>query len=448
MVAAEPNEIRRVRIPSHQVGLETGKAMESMPFADERNLSRRQFLTGSAVAAWTALQLGVCRPPERPDRAAAVQTVLGPVDPEGLGATLMHEHAPSVDWSELYATPAAPLGPLRERMLAETSEMLNAFHQSLSAEDGPGAMVECTPIRVGRYPQLLVDLARRTRVRIIASTGFWCEALAPQHPWAIRLGIEPDGAARMADLFVREITEGMEDPGGGRGERFTHIRAGAIKVGTSALMRPSEKAVHLAAAMASQRTGCPITTHTTNGGGLEQARLLLESGAAPGRVIIGHQGHMDDGMNAEAGGYHLEIAKLGLLPAVRSCRRRELRLRQAGPLDPKADRGRIRAADSGQPRSRPLFLWGICGGIQKQRWLERETGGLHHRDHQAGGLAGATRRFPQPGPNHPGRKPPQGSGVLAGPPPWRADHSRESGRSLMKMNHEWTRMNTNRREDR
>ncbi len=285
--------------------------MESVSFLDRSNLSRRQFLAGSAVAAWTALQLGACRSPERPDRAAAVQTVLGSVDSEDLGATLMHEHAPSVDWSELYATPAAPLRSLRERMLTETAGMLNAFHQSLAAEDGPGAIVECTPIRVGRYPRLLVDLARRTKVHIIASTGFWCEALAPQHPWALRLGIEPDGADKMADLFVREITEGMEDPHGGREERFTTIRAGAIKIGTSARMRPSEKAVHIAAARASRRTGCPITTHTTNGGGLEQARLLLESGADPGRVIIGHQGHMDDGKNAEAGDYHLEIAKLG-----------------------------------------------------------------------------------------------------------------------------------------
>ena len=37
---------------------------------------------------------------------------------------------------------------------------------------------------------------------------------------------------------------------------------------------------------------------------------------------------------------------------------------------------------------------------------------------------------------------------LAGPPPCRADHSRKNGRSLMKMNHEWTRINTNRPEDR
>ena len=36
----------------------------------------------------------------------------------------------------------------------------------------------------------------------------------------------------------------------------------------------------------------------------------------------------------------------------------------------------------------------------------------------------------------------------AGTPPCRAVHSKKNGRSLMKMNHEWTRMNTNRHEDR
>ena len=36
----------------------------------------------------------------------------------------------------------------------------------------------------------------------------------------------------------------------------------------------------------------------------------------------------------------------------------------------------------------------------------------------------------------------------AGPPPCRADHSRKNGRSLMKTNHEWTRIDTNRPEDR
>ena len=40
------------------------------------------------------------------------------------------------------------------------------------------------------------------------------------------------------------------------------------------------------------------------------------------------------------------------------------------------------------------------------------------------------------------RRPPLRSSRSAGPPPCRADHSRENGRSFMKMNHEWTRMDT------
>ncbi|MGE5193771.1 MAG: phosphotriesterase [Deltaproteobacteria bacterium] len=240
-----------------------------------------------------------------------VHTVLGPVAPEKLGVTLMHEHAPIVDWSELYETTPAPLAPVREKILVETARLLDAFHDTLSPEDGPGAIVETTPIRVGRYPQLLVDLARRTKVHIIACTGFWCEALAPQHPWAVRLSVNPGGIEPMAGLFVREITKGMEDPGGKWGERFTEIKAGMIKIGVSTYLRPSERVCHIAAALASRETGCPITTHTTKGGGLEQAELLLKHGAAPEKVIIGHQGHQDDREHDEAHDYHLLIAKLG-----------------------------------------------------------------------------------------------------------------------------------------
>ncbi len=241
----------------------------------------------------------------------AVQTVLGPVAPEKLGVTLMHEHAPIVDWSELYETAPAPVAPVREKLIADTARLLDAFHKTLAPGDGPGAIVETTPIRVGRDPQLLVDLARRMKVHIVACTGFWCEALAPQHPWAVRLSVAPGGLEQMAGLFIREITRGMEDPRGNWGERFTDIRAGIIKIGCSAYLRPSERVCHLAAALASKETGCPITTHTTKGGGLEQAELLLKHGAAAGKIIIGHQGHQDDRLNDEADDYHQLIAKLG-----------------------------------------------------------------------------------------------------------------------------------------
>lgn len=243
--------------------------------------------------------------------APMVQTVLGPVAPDKLGVTLMHEHAPVVDWSELYETAPAPIAPVREKMLAETARLLDAFHDTLAPGDGPGAVVETTPIRVGRDPRLLADLAKRTKVHIIACTGFWCEALAPQHPWAVRLSVTPGGLDQMAGLFIREIKEGMEDPAGKWGERFTDIKAGIIKIGVSTHLRPSERVCHIAAAMASQETGCPITTHTTRGGGLEQAELLLKQGAAADRIIIGHQGYQDDREHDEAHDYHQLIAKLG-----------------------------------------------------------------------------------------------------------------------------------------
>lgn len=274
----------------------------------ENPISRRAMLrvTAGAAAVWLASPLLA-----QSAKAPMVQTVLGPIAPDMLGATLMHEHAPVIDWSELYETPPAPVAPMREQIIVESAKLLDAFHASLAAADGPGAIVETTPIRVGRYPRLLVELAQRTKVHIIASSGFWCEALAPQHPWAVRWSVTPGGIDQMADLFIREITEGMEDPSGEWGEKFTNIRAGMIKIGTSTYLRPSERACHIAAAMASKTTGCPISTHTTNGGGLEQAELLLAHGAAADKVIIGHQGNQDDRENDEAHDYHKSIARLG-----------------------------------------------------------------------------------------------------------------------------------------
>ena len=273
-------------------------------------IDRRKFLAASsalAVTAWTGR--GSAQPKNGP-RKPVVHTVLGEIPPEKLGLTLMHEHAPTVDWSELYETPAASVSPLRQKMLDTTARQLAAFRQCAQGEAAP-AVVECTPIRVGRYPDLMVELSRRTGVGIVACTGFWCEAMAPQHPWALRLSLAPDGVEKLAELYIREIRQGMEDPAGDWGERFTDVKAGIIKVATSTWLRPSERRCHEAAALAAVETGCPITTHTTDGGGLEEAQLLLASGVKPERVIIGHQGHLDDRKNEEAHELHKKIAGLG-----------------------------------------------------------------------------------------------------------------------------------------
>jgi len=246
-----------------------------------------------------------------PKRTAAVQTVLGPIEPTKLGATLTHEHAPIVDWSELYEVPPAPFDAIKSDMLERTVKLLTAFEKSLPEGWGPGAIVECTPIRVGRYPHLMVELAKRTKAHLVACTGFWCEAMAPQHPWAVRMSVSKDGVRALSKLFIREIMEGMEDPAGAWGERFTKVRAGIVKCATSTYLRPSERALHIAAAIASRETGCPITTHTTNGGGLEQVQLFLKQRVKPEKIVIGHQGNMDDREKGDAHEYHRRLANLG-----------------------------------------------------------------------------------------------------------------------------------------
>lgn len=276
-------------------------------------MNRRGFLLHTAAAGLAAAAPRLLRADEAAATKVAgpmVRTVLGPVPPDELGATLMHEHAPTVDWSELYETAPAPTGELHDRMLETTERQLRAFADA-TADYGTAGLVECTPVRVGRYPELLVETARRTGVHVIACTGFWCEAMAPQHPWAVRMSVADDGAKQLAALYIREINEGMEDPSGAWGERFTDVRVGIIKVATSTWLRPSERRCHEAAAIASRETGCPITSHTTDGGGLEQAELLLSHGASPEKIIIGHQGFKDDRQNDAADLLHLQLADRG-----------------------------------------------------------------------------------------------------------------------------------------
>jgi phosphotriesterase-related protein len=274
-------------------------------------LNRRQFLQRGA-AALAAVTTQHCQGQEVRQRSApSVQTVLGPIPASELGATLMHEHIPLVDWSELHGSPAADISPVRKAMIAEALARLKDFRESLPDKGQSATVVECTPIRVGRYPQLLVDIARQTPVHIVACTGFWCEALAPQHPWARQLIADPRGLTKLTELYIREIRQGMEDPTAGWGERFTDVKAGIIKVATSTQMTAGERRLHEAAAAACSETGCAITTHTTEGGGLEQARLLIERGALPSRIIIGHQGYRDDRQHDLAGSLHEQLADLG-----------------------------------------------------------------------------------------------------------------------------------------
>jgi phosphotriesterase-related protein len=287
-------------------------------------VTRRDFLQKSAAVAAALAGLGdTFRHPssvavaeaqtQTPKGSPKVRTVLGPISPDELGVTLMHEHGPVIDWSALYDQPPAPIqGEFRRKVVQQAVKSLEEFHGQLGGRAKTGTIVEVTPIRVGRYPDLIVDMAKKSDIHVVGCTGFWGEALAPMHPWATSMLVEKDGIDKVARLYVKEITEGMEDPYGPPGAAFTTVKAGIIKIATSKYLTALERRANTAAALASIQTGCPITIHTTNGGGLELAQLLLSLGVSPKKIIVGHQGYMDDRESVKATAYHRKLAELGL----------------------------------------------------------------------------------------------------------------------------------------
>jgi phosphotriesterase-related protein len=206
-----------------------------------------------------------------------VRTLTGDVAPQSLGRTLIHEHL-CVDWGEMVGRPKV-LDFDYDDMVGRMVSKMEDLHRA-----GVGAMVECTPIGCGRYVDLFQDVARRSPVKIVASTGFFHESWCPIHPIGQALDIDA-----MTDLFVREITEGMGD---------TLIKAGMIKCATGdGRISPKEEQILRAAARAHQATGCPIITHTTNGMGLEQLDIFESEGISPQEVIVSHIGFEADALD-------------------------------------------------------------------------------------------------------------------------------------------------------
>jgi phosphotriesterase-related protein len=203
-----------------------------------------------------------------------VRTLTGDVAPDQLGRVLIHEHL-CVDWGEMLGRPKVldfDYNEMVDRMVAK----MEALHQV-----GIGAMVECTPIGCGRYVDLFKDVAGRSPVKIIASTGFFHESWCPIHPIGQALDIDA-----MTDLFAREVTEGMGD---------TLIKAGIIQCATGeGRLSPKEEQILRASARAYKATGCPIITHTTNGMGLEQLDIFESEGVSPEELIVSHIGFEED----------------------------------------------------------------------------------------------------------------------------------------------------------
>ena len=226
---------------------------------------------------------------------STVNTVLGPVPADHLGPVAVHEALLSV-------VPGAEYAFDIRLDRAEIFETLAAKLTDFRAHGG-GTVVDAAGMFHGRDVRLYEALSRSTGVHIVASTGMGPEEalggyfLTPQTnpptPWP---------AERFADLFAKEVTEGMVVP---RVER----RGAAGLVVTAANrdgMTATEESLFRGAARAARSTGVPLSIRFGKdaAGDLE---IVLDEKLPAGRVAVGGL----DAADAVAAGAPLAIARRG-----------------------------------------------------------------------------------------------------------------------------------------
>ncbi|NNL65822.1 MAG: phosphotriesterase [Myxococcales bacterium] len=202
---------------------------------------------------------------------ATVPGVLGPIDTDDLGFTLMHEHV-------LIANPA--MRKAFPDWIDPEAHVEKATAEVLAAKQrGVDTIVDLTPINLGRDIGIIREVARRAQMQIIAATGlYWAE-----EPW---LAAWPPDA--LVEWLLRDLTDGIE---GG------DVRAGIIKCATDHLgvTEINEKLLTVAARL-HRRSGAPISTHTSveHEVGPKQQDVFEREGVDLSRVVIGHCGDSQD----------------------------------------------------------------------------------------------------------------------------------------------------------
>jgi phosphotriesterase-related protein len=223
-----------------------------------------------------------------------VNTVTGPVDTSQLGFTLMHEHV-YVRTEGLYET-FPHLWDRAVRIQQATEKLAEAKAHGVST------IVDLTVMGLGRDVTLVQEVAKDSGMQIIVATGLYTYDEVPRH-------FQARDADYMADLFVRDIQDGIQGTG---------IKAAILKVATDEKgLTPGVEKVLRAVARTHRRTGVPISTHThaATERGLDQQRIFKEEGIDLRRVVIGHSGDTEDIAYLEkliAAGSYVGMDRFGL----------------------------------------------------------------------------------------------------------------------------------------
>ena len=211
----------------------------------------------------------------------SVMTVTGPIAPEQIGFTLIHEHiflsilADYLDTNRVLDDP--------ESAYVELMRYRNA---------GGVTLVDQTNRGLEQQPNAVREIAKKTGLNIVLGCGWYREPFYEESLYRTKTN-------DIADEMIKDLNQGIDN---------TSVRAGIIgELGAhETWVSPVEERVLRAGARAHLETGVTIATHGLFAPvGLKQLDILSEEGVNPQRVIVGHA---HDHPYHE---YHIELAKKG-----------------------------------------------------------------------------------------------------------------------------------------
>ena len=212
-----------------------------------------------------------------------IRTVLGDIQPDELGLTLVHEHI-LCDFIGADRTSRDRYDPL------EVFNVMLPYLREVK-QLGVSGFVDCTPAFIGRDPQLLASLSKASGIHILTNTGLYKEPFLPKYVFEY-------SADQLAGMWASEIEQGIEE---------TRVKAGFVKIAVNpGRIIPIQQKIVRAASRCSLSTGATIVCHTASGiAAVELLNIIDEEGLDPAKVIVAHCDSEEDW------NYHLEILRRG-----------------------------------------------------------------------------------------------------------------------------------------
>ena len=210
-------------------------------------------------------------------------TTLGPRTAAELGLILPHEH--------MFVDFRPPEHPQHGEAEAAEVVALMASQIELAQAQGVTALVDCTPVGVGRRADILKAVSIATGMPLLVPTGIYREPKIPA--WA-----HAASEAELADWMIGELQGEIERSG---------VRAAWIKLsaGDDGITECEAKILR-AAARAGKETNAVIGSHTMRGRvAQDQLDILEKAGYTAQRFIWIHTQKEADFA------WHLEIARRG-----------------------------------------------------------------------------------------------------------------------------------------